>query len=65
MEQFSLKDNWKLVERLLYNQGCKKIHVVSDQKGREVIRSELVPHVPLGGDSEEKGDYTEETLPEE
>ena len=24
VEQFLLKTNWKLAERLLYNQGCKK-----------------------------------------
>ena len=24
MEQFSLKTNWKLTERLLYSQGCEK-----------------------------------------
>jgi hypothetical protein len=24
VEQFSLKTNWKLAERLLYNRGCKK-----------------------------------------
>ena len=24
VEKFSLKINWKLAERLLYNQGCKK-----------------------------------------
>lgn len=30
MEQFLLKTDWKLAERLLYNQGCKKdVHVTS------------------------------------
>ena len=33
VERFSLKTNWKLAERLLYNQGCKKDPL--NQVGRE------------------------------
>ena len=33
VEYFSLKTNWKLAERILYKQGCKKdMHV--DRVGR-------------------------------
>lgn len=52
VEQFSLKINWRLAERLFYNQGCKKnMHKESTRKGGEVIR--LGP-APVGGDTEEE-----------
>ena len=60
VEQFSLKTNWRVAERLLYNQGCKKDYGELIRKGREEIRSEPVA---LGGDSEEKGDYMGRDLP--
>lgn len=47
MEQFSLKTNWKLAERFLYNQGYGKNTHVIRQEGK-AIRSEPVP---LGEDS--------------
>lgn len=52
-EQFSLKTDGRLEERLLYNQGCKKnLHGIS-VKRREAIRS---GHVPFPR-RQEKGDY--------
>ena len=52
VEQFSLKTNWRLAERLLHSQDSKKEHMVSSRKGREAIS--LGPG-PLGGDTEEEG----------
>ena len=55
VEQFSLKSNWRLTDRLLYNKGCKKkIHVDLSKKGREAIKLEPLL---VGEDSEQKGDY--------
>lgn len=53
VEQFSLKNDWKLAERVLPDQVGGKTHRESGRKGREVGRSEPVP---LGGDSEKKGE---------
>ena len=58
VEQFSLKSNWRLAERLLHNPGCKMIHRKS--VGREENPSDLP--VNLEGDIEEKGDYRVEIL---
>ena len=42
IEKFSLKTNWRLAEKLLYSQSCKKDpHRV--RKGREEARSGPVP----------------------
>ena len=35
VEQFSLKTHWKLVEELLYNQGCKKKTRIIGQEGKK------------------------------
>ena len=53
VEQFSLKMNWKLAERLPYKKDYK-IHMESGRKGKDMIRS---GPVPLKGDTEEKRDY--------
>lgn len=53
--EFSLKTTWKLAESLLYNQGSKKELTELGGKRRGAIRLE---HAPLGGDLEEKGDFT-------
>ena len=42
MEKFSLITNWRLVERLLYNQDCKK-DPPGIREERKAIRSGLVP----------------------
>ena len=55
MEQFSLKTNWRLAERVFYNQGCKKYPHGIGIKGKEAIKSRPVP---LRWNSEEEGDYT-------
>lgn len=54
MEQFSLKVNWKLAERLLHNKGCKKDSHIIGQKERNALRSGTVHGE---GDSEEKGEF--------
>ena len=63
IEKFSLKTKWRLAERLLYNQGCKKDpHGIIREEGK---KSSQVQPVLLGGDSEEKGDDMAEILPGE
>ena len=57
--EFSLKTTWKLAESLLYNQGSKKELTELGGKRRGAIRLE---HAPLGGDLEEKGDFTDGDL---
>ena len=48
-EQISMKTNWRLAKRLLYNQGCKERSVwCRGRKGREAIRSRPMP---LAGDT--------------
>ena len=42
VEQFALKTNWKLVETLLYTQGCK-IYMQLGKKARRAIESGPVP----------------------
>ena len=56
VEQFSLKTNWKLAERLLYNHGCKKKQYTHQQVGKEEKSSgqDLCPWEQTQG----KGDYT-------
>jgi len=39
VEQLSLKNSWKLAERLLHNQDCKKIHRYLSKKGIKAISS--------------------------
>ena len=41
VEQFLLKSNWRLAERILHNQGCKMIHRKSGRKGKESVLSGL------------------------
>ena len=60
MEQFSLKTNWRLAETLLYNKGYRKNPY---RIGWERKRCDQVKTVPLGGDSEKKGDYKGGDLP--
>ena len=55
IEQFSRKTNWKLKERLLDHQGCKKDPHISGEKGRKVNSLGLVH---LEGESEKKGEHT-------
>ena len=43
VEQFSLKTNWKLAERLLYNQGYKKNPHIIRMERKKVIKSRPVP----------------------
>ena len=57
--EFSLKTTWKLAESLLYNQGSKKELTDTGGKRRGAMRLE---HAPLGGDLEEKGDFTDGDL---
>ena len=55
VEQFSLKTNWRLAEKLLYNLGCKKDTWGIRQVGK---RRDQVRTCALGrGLLEEKGDY--------
>lgn len=54
VEQFSLKTTYNLTEGLLYNQSCKKANTY----GWVWIESDWVGTCVLGGNSEEKGDYT-------
>ena len=42
VEQFSLKTNWVLGERLFYNQGYEERHVDLGKKGREWINLGLL-----------------------
>ena len=51
VEQFSLKANRRLAERLFYNQGCRE-RFTCKWVGREVIQ---LGHAPIGEDTEEKG----------
>ena len=60
VEQFSLKTNWRLAETLLYNKGYRKDPYGIGWKRK---RCDQVKTVPLGGDSEEKGDYKSGDLP--
>ena len=57
VERFSQETNWRLAERLFYNQGCR---IKWSQVGREVIK--LGP-VPLGGNTEEERDYMSSEIP--
>ena len=53
MEQFLLKTNWRLAETLLYTKGYREDPYGI---GWERKRCDQVKTVPLGGDSEKKGD---------
>ena len=55
---WKLTGNWQ--KDSCTTEAIKKIHTDLSRKGRETIRSGLVP---LGGDSEEKGDYTSRDSP--
>ena len=56
MKQFSPKTNWRLAERLDYNWLCKKDPSgIRQESGRKLIRCWPVP---VGRDSEEKGNCT-------
>ena len=54
------KTNWRLAETLLYNKGYRKDPYGIGWKRK---RCDQVKTVPLGGDSEEKGDYKSGDLP--
>ena len=49
VEQFSLKTNWRLEERLLYSQGCKE-RFTWNQGGREEI-DQVRTHTEEQGDT--------------
>ena len=54
VEQFSLKTHWKLVEELLYNQGCKKKTRIIGQEGK---KSNQVRTCDPERETQGKGDF--------